>query len=242
MIPVAAFLSFLLLALPAFAQIHCSDGMGPIDRDAPAPMSAFEFTQAVAAKEVTLAKAFAKFAYRVEVSVQTVKEGAVDGDFHQVADVGFDDTGARVAKPADPAVDTLSRFKLSKRDVDTFVSAPPFALTPDVLAEKDAVYSGRQQIGDYSPSVFDLLPRNDQAPLHGFVGRVWVWPGKSAVLRSCGRSTAYPIAPMRYEIRRERVGEENWFPALIRADEDVRTDDNPVHLRVNVKYSGYKAR
>ena len=63
-----------------------------------------------------------------------------------------------------------------------------------------------------------------------------------AVLRSCGRSTAYPIAPMRYEIRRQRVGEEYWFPASIRADEDARTDDNPVHLRVNVEYSDYKAR
>lgn len=242
MIPVAVFLSFLLLTLPAVAQVHCNEGMEPIDRDASSSMSAFEFTHAVAAKEVTLAKALTKFGYRAEVNVQTVKDDAVDGEFRQIFDVLFDDNGARVARPVEVASNTLSRFKLSEKDVDTLVSAPPFALTPDVLAEKDAVYSGRQQIGRYSPSVFDLLPRNDQAPLHGFIGRVWVWPSKSAVLRSCGRSTAYPIAPMRYEIRRQRVGEEYWFPASIRADEDVNADDRPVHLRVNVEYSDYKAR
>jgi hypothetical protein len=242
MILVAVFLSFLLLTLPAVAQVDCNEGMEPIDRDASSSMDAFEFTHAVAANEVIFAKALARFGYRVEVNVQTVKDDTVDGDFRQVFDVLFDDRGARIAKPVDVATNTLSRFKLSDKDVDTFVSVPPFALTPDVLAEKDAVYSGRQQIGDYSPSVFDLLPRDDQAPLHGFVGRVWVWPSKSAVLRSCGRSTAYPIAPMRYEIRRQRVGEEYWFPSSIRADEDARTDGNPVHLRVNVEYSDYKAR
>jgi hypothetical protein len=242
MIPAAVFLSFLLLTLPAVAQVNCNEGMEPIDRDAPSSMSAFEFTHAVADKEVTLAKALAKFGYRVEVNVQTVMDDSVDGEFRQTFDVLFDDNGARAAMPVDAATNTLSRFKLSSKDVDTLVSAPPFALTPDVLAEKDAVYSGRQQIGQYSPSVFDLLPRNDQAPLHGFIGRVWVWPSKNAVLRSCGRSTAYPIAPMRYEILRQRVGEEYWFPASIRADENVHSDGSPVHLRVNVEYSDYKAR
>ncbi len=242
MLPAAAFFSFLLLALPAIAQVDCNAGMGPIDRDAPSSMSALEFTHTVAAKEAALARALPKFGYKVDVSVQTVKDDAVDGEFHQAFDVAFDENGVRTAKPVAPATNTLSRFQLSAKDADTFVNAPPFALTSDVLTEKDAVYSGRQQIGDYSPSVFDLLPRNEQAPLRGFIGRVWVWPGKSAILRSCGRSNAYPIGPMRYEIRRERVGEENWFPARIRADEDVSVDEKPVHIRVNVMYSDYKAR
>ena len=35
MIPAAVFLSFLLLTLPAVAQVNCNEGMEPIDRDAP---------------------------------------------------------------------------------------------------------------------------------------------------------------------------------------------------------------
>jgi hypothetical protein len=242
MTPAAAFISVLLLTMPAFAQVDCNEGMQPIENDASSPMSALKFTHTVAAREAVFAKAFANFGYAVEVDVATVQGDAVDGAFHQTFVVAFDASSGRVAKPVQPAINTLSRLQLSSKDIDTLVNAPPFALTSDILTEKDAVYSGRQQLGDHKASVFDLLPRNDQAPLRGFIGRVWVWAGKSAVLKSCGRSAGSPIAPMRYEIVRGQVADENWFPTMIRADENVRIGDNAVHVRVNVKYSDYKAR
>ena len=242
MTPIAVLVSVLLLALPAFAQVDCNQGLEPIDRDASSQMSALEFTQSIAAKEATLAKAFTTFGYRVDVGIQTLQGDTVDGDFHQISEVSFDNVGTRGAKAVEPPVNTLKRLQLSAKDIDAFVMAPPFALTSDVMAEKDVVYSGRQRMADHNPSVFDLLPRNDQAPLRGFIGRVWVRAFKGGVLRTCGRAAAYPIGPMRYEIRREQVGEDNWFPVLIRADENVRPDDNPVHVRVTVKYSNYKAR
>lgn len=242
MIHIAVLVSFLLLALPAFAQVDCNQGLEPIDRDAPSQMNALEFTRAIAAKEATGAKAFPTFGYRVDVNIQTLQGDTVDGDFHQTSDVGFDNIGTRAAKPVAPVVNTLSRLQLPAKDIDAFVMAPPFALTSDVMAEKDVVYSGRQRTADHNPAVFDLLPRNDQAPLRGFIGRVWVRAGVGGVLRTCGRAAAYPIGPMRYEIRRGQVGDDNWFPVLIRADENVRPDDNPVHVRVTVKYSNYKAR
>jgi len=239
---IAVLVSLLLLALPAFAQVDCNEGLEPIDRDASSPMSALEFTRSIAAKEATLAKAFTTFGYRVEIGIKTLQGDTVDGDFHQTSDVDFDNAGARTAKAVEPKVNTLSRLQLSDKDIDAFVMAPPFALTADVMAEKDVVYSGRQRMADHNPSVFDLLPRNDQAPLRGFIGRVWVRAVRGGVLRTCGRAAAYPIGPMRYEIRREQVGEDNWFPVLIRADEDVRLGDNAVHVRVNVKYANYKTR
>ena len=242
MTPVAVFTSVLLLAAPALAQIDCTQGMAPIDRDAPSSMSALEFTRAVSAKEAAFAKAFAGFGYMAEVSVETLQGDTVDGAFHQTFVVASDGSGARTAKPQGPATNTLTRLKLAEKDIDALVTAPPFALTSDVVAEKDAVYSGRQQVGDHKASVFDLLPRNDQAPLHGFIGRVWVWTSRRAVLKSCGRAASFPIAPMRYEIVRAQVAGEDWFPLLMRADEDVRLGEAPVHIRVNVKYSDYKAR
>lgn len=242
MMHAVTFLSLLFLALPAVAQVDCNEGMEPIDRDAPSRMSAPEFTRTVSAKEAALAKAFANYGYKVDVSVETVRGDAIDGAYRQTFNVGFDDTGTRVTKPVDPAVNTLSRLQLTRKDIDALVTAPPFALTSDVLAEKDVVYSGRQRFDAHNASVFDLLPRNEQAPLRGFVGRVWVWAGKAAVLRSCGRSAAYPVGPIRYEIRREQVDEDNWFPVLMRADEDLHPGDNPVRIRVNVEYSDYKAR
>ncbi len=242
MTPVAVFTSVLLLAAPALAQIDCNQGMPPIEKDAASSMSALDFTHAVSAKEAAFAKAFAGFGYTVEINVETLQGDAVDGAFHRTFVVASDASGARVAKPEGPATNTLTRLQLSEKDIGTLATAPPFALTSDVVAEKDAVYSGRQKLDDHKASVFDLLPRNDQAPLHGFIGRVWVWAGRSVVLKSCGRAAHFPIAPLRYEIRRGRVADENWFPVLMRANENVRIGDRAVHVRVNVKYSNYKVR
>ena len=242
MTPAAAFVALLLLVAPAFAQVDCNNGMQPIDIRAASPMSAPDFIRSVAAKEAAFAKAFAAFGYTADVSIQTLQGDQVDGELHQVSTVTFDTAGMRVAKAGGSPTNTLSRLKLSNKDVDSFVLAPPFALTSEMIAERDAVYSGRQQVGDHDASVFDLLPRNETAPLHGFAGRAWVWSGESAVLKTCGRSSSLPVGPIRYEVQRIQVAGDNWFPALIRADETTRVGDADVHVRVTVTYADYKAR
>jgi hypothetical protein len=242
MIRVAALLSVLAFTAPALAQVNCNEGLQPIDNDASSVMSAPQFIHSVAAKEAAFAKAFSGFTYKADVTVQTLEGDTVDGELHQVSAVTFDPAGVRVSHTLQPPTNTLKRVTLSPKDLDTFVMSPPFALTGDTLAERDAVYSGRQQIGDHNASVFDLLPRNDRAPLHGFAGRTWVWAGQSAILKTCGRNSSLPIGPMRWEVQRSQVAGENWFPVLIRADEPTRIGDKDVHVRVLVKYADYKAR
>ena len=247
MLPAAAFVSLLLLSVSAFAssafaQVDCNEGMAPIDNTADSQMSAPDFIRSVAAKESAFAKAFAGFGYTADVSVQTLQGNTIDGELHQVSMVAFDPAGVRVVKSDGAPTNTLSRLKLSNREIDSFVLAPPFALTTEAIAERDAVYSGRQQVGDHNASVFDLLPRNDQAMLRGFSGRAWVLASQSAVLKTCGRSSNLPIGQIRYEVERVQVAGDNWFPALIRADETMRVGGEDVHVRVTVKYADYKAR
>ncbi|MBS0517407.1 MAG: hypothetical protein JSR90_01875 [Proteobacteria bacterium] len=240
MFRIAPPLAVLLLAMPAFAQINCTEGMAPIDSAAPSRMSPVEFTHAIATTETAFAKAFANYGYTAEIDVQTVQGDTVDGAFHRKVVVGFDAFG-RVVKTIEAPPSTLTRLQLSEKDIELLVT-PPFAVTIDNMAEKDAVYSGRQPLGDHNASVFDLLPRNDQAPLRGFIGRVWVWTSKNIVLKTCGRSTSFPVGPYRYEVVRGQVGEENWFPVLIRADEEIQSGDNSFRVRVTAKYSDYAAR
>jgi hypothetical protein len=243
----AAFPSLLLLFVSAFAplafaQVDCNEGMPPIDNSADSQMSAPDFLRSVAAKESAFAKAFSGFGYTADVSIQTLQGETVDGELHQVSTVAFDPAGMRIATARGTQTNTLSRLKLSTRDIANFVLAPPFALTTDAIAERDTVYSGRQQVGEHNASVFDPLPRNDVAPLRGFAGRAWVFVGQSAVLKTCGRSSNLPIGQIRYEVERVQVAGDNWFPALIRADETMRVGGEDVHVRVTVKYADYKAR
>ena len=62
---VSFFLAF-VLATSAAAQIRCSDGLEPIDRQADARLSPMDFIRNVTANEVVFAKAFAGFGHKLE--------------------------------------------------------------------------------------------------------------------------------------------------------------------------------
>jgi hypothetical protein len=65
---------------------------------------------------------------------------------------------------------------------------------------------------------------------------------EDAVMRSCGRSSNTPIAPMRVEVVRAPVDDQYWFPTLLRADEEAQIGRDTVHVRLTVKYSNYRPR
>jgi hypothetical protein len=231
----------LLLTLPASAQIKCSDGMEPLDRSAESRTSAQDFIKEVATNEVVFSRAYASFGYKAEIDVKTLLGDTVDGEYRRVSTVDFDANGQRRETVIEGPTNTLTRLKLGEHDFDTLREA--FTLTAAKVSDNDIVYSGRQQIGDINAAVFDLLPRKEVADVRGFEGRVWVRVRDSAIMRSCGRSSAAPIGPLRFESIRMLVADKYWFPALIRADEDARVgQEEKVHVRVTVKYSDYKAR
>jgi hypothetical protein len=230
----------LALAAPAWAQIDCAKDLAPIDRDAESRMSAQDFVRAVAAKEAVFAKALGNYGYMLEAVVETLTGDTVDGEYHQVSRLSFDKSGPKRTDILTP-VNTLQRIKFVDRDVDALRDA--FTLRADRVATGDIVYSGRQRIGEINASLFDVLPRNPSGEVRGFVGRTWVRAREDAVMRLCGRSSASPIAPLRFEVVRAVVDDQYWFPVSIRADEDARIGkDNTVHVRVTVTYSNYKAR
>jgi hypothetical protein len=230
-----------LLAAPAaFAQVDCDAGLDKLEASANSSMSALGFIHDVAPNEVLFEKAFAGFTYTLDVSLQTLQGDTVDGEFGQVTKVAFDASGARTSTVVQGPVNTLTRLQVVNKDIDALHDA--FAITPDILSDRDVVYSGRQQVGNINASVFDILPRNPQANQRSFAGRVWVRTSENAVIRVCGRVGGGPFGPLRYLVTREQVGTQYWLPSVIRADENVRASSGDVHARVTVKYSDYKAR
>jgi hypothetical protein len=226
-------------AAPAWAEVKCSADLEAVDSGADSRMSAQDFAREVLSKEADFAKAMANFSYKTEALVETLDGDAVDGEFRQVSTLGFGANGPR-REIADGAVNTLKRIKFADRDLDALLDA--FTLTPARVAVGDIVYSGRQRVGRFNASLFDMVPRNASADVRGFQGRVWVRGREDAIMRICGRTASAPIAPMRYLVVRELVAEQYWFPVLIRADEEARIGKETVHVRLTVKYSDYKAR
>lgn len=230
---------FLALAAPAWAQVKCGADLPPIDRDAESRMSAQDFVRALAGKEAAFAKALGNYSYTIDATVETLAGDTVDGEYHQVSLLRFDANGPR-REPILTTVNTLKRIRFADRDVDALRDA--FTLTPDRVSTGDIVYSGRQKVGDINAALFDVLPRNPSAEIRGFEGRAWVRASADAVMRLCGRSSATPIAPLRFEVIRALVDDQYWFPVSIRADEEARVGDEKVRVRVTVTYSNYKSR
>ena len=234
------FLLAVLAPLPAAAQIKCTEGMETIERGAESRMSAQDFIKDVTINETVFAKAFASYGFKVEFSVQSLIGETVDGEYRRASTVDFDDKGERRETVTEGPINTLTRLRVTDRELDRLREA--FTLTAAKVAENDIVYSGRQRIGEINASVFDIEPRNQSADIKGFEGRVWVRARDNAIMHICGRASASPIAPMRFDVTRAAVDEKYWFPVLIRADEDARISGDTVHVRLTAKYSEYKAR
>jgi hypothetical protein len=230
----------LLPASPSIAQIKCSDSMEPIQRDAETRMSTQDFIKDVLTNEEVFTKAYANYSYKLEVSVQTLQGDTVDGEYRRTSTVDFDANGQRRETVTEGPVNTLTRIRITDREIDSLRTA--FVLTAAKVADNDIVYSGRQRIGEIDAAVFDIMPRNQSADIRGFEGRTWVRVRDNAVIHLCGRSNSSPIAPMRYDVERGAIDGKYWFPVQIRADEDARISGDTIHVRLNVKYSDYKAR
>jgi hypothetical protein len=229
-----------LAAPAAYAEVDCDAGLDKLDASANSSMSAVGFIHDVAPNEVVFEKAFANFGYTLDVSLQTLQGDTVDGEFSQVTKVAFDASGARTATIVQGPVNTLKRLQVVDKDIDALHDA--FGITPDILGDRDIVYSGRQMVSNINASVFDILPRNPQANQRSFAGRVWVRTSENAIIRVCGRVGSGPFGPLRYLVTRVQVGTQFWLPSVILADENVRAGAGDVHARVTVKYSDYKAR
>src|SRR5215469_17686228 len=79
-----------LSLLPARAQ------EGPLEETQPQGVTPDEIIKRFAAKETEFAKARDNYTYRQDVKVQTVDGDTVDGEYHEVFDVIFDDKGKRM--------------------------------------------------------------------------------------------------------------------------------------------------
>jgi hypothetical protein len=236
----AILLLALLPAMPAAAQIRCSESMEEIAHDADSRMSSQDFIRDVVTNEQVFAKAYASYGYKVEINVQTLQGDAVDGEYRRTSVIDFGADGQRRETVTQGPVSTLTRIRVGDHEFDGLREA--FTLTASKVSDNDIVYAGRQRIGDINAAVFDIEPRNQSADVRGFEGRVWVRVSENAVIHSCGRTSGSPIAPLRYDVTRAAIDGKYWFPVLIRADEDARISGDTVHVRVTVTYSDYKAR
>lgn len=200
-----------------------------------------------AAKESEFRAARADYVYRQEVRMNEL--GLDDrpvGEFYRVSEINFSESGQRreVIKKFPPS--TLRGVNITPADLEDFGITQPFSLTKEELPNYYVEYVNKERIDEINAYVFDVRPR--QVPKFTpngkrlFSGRIWVDDRDLLIVKTDGKTlpedknNKFP----RFQSYRENIDGKYWFPTYVYADDVLPFENNPVHIRLEIRYTNYK--
>ncbi len=233
----------------ARAQTDCADGNGVLDTNPPKNMTVAELIQKFSAEETKVKEARTHYTYTQDVLVQTLSDkSSVDGQFHEITAVSYDDKGRRLEKVTFGEQSTLRQVQLTQTDFDDIRIFMPWILPADEVAQYNLTYAGQQHVDDLDTYVFHVEPKKEEKGKRYFQGRAWVDTRDFQIVKLCGKSVPDAISrkknqPM--DIRPTFVGYRQlvdgyWFPAYARVDDTLHFGVQAIHLREVLKLTGYK--
>jgi len=237
-----ALLACTLAILPASAQ------EGPLENTPPAGTTPEDIITRFAAKETEFAKARDQYTYRQDVKVQTVDGETVDGEYHEVFDVMFDDKGHRIENVVFAPASSLTKIFMSQEDFQDIRHRLPFVLTAEDLPEYNILYVGQQKEDELECYVFDIAPKKIEGKKRYFQGRVWVDNHDFQIVKTYGKTVPdirekhgnqENLFP-KFTTWRQQIDGQYWFPVYTKADDELHFKMEDVHIKEIVKYEDYK--
>jgi hypothetical protein len=239
-----------LSAVPSFSQ------EGPLDNSTPKGTTPDEIIKRFAEKETEFAKARDQYTYRQDVKVQTLDGETIDGEYHEVFDVIFDDKGKRMENVVFAPQSSLQKIYMSQEDFADIRHRLPFVLTSEDLPEYNILYVGQQQEDELHCFVFDIAPKKIEPKKRYFQGRVWVDDHDFQIVKTYGktvpdlcnnrpcsevkkRSDQENLFP-KFTTWRQQIDGRYWFPVYTKADDELHFNTGDVRIREIVKYEDYK--
>jgi len=232
----------------ATAQTDCAEGNGVLDMTPPKNTTPQELIQKIGTEEAKVKEARAHYTYTQDLMVQTLNGNAVDGQFHEVTTVSYDEKGKRLENVTFAEQSTLRGIVLSAEDMDDVRRFMPWILTPDELPLYNLTYAGQQHVDDLDTYVFHVEPKKEEKDKRYFQGRIWVDNHDLQIVKLCGKSVPEIIRKKKnqpVDVRPTFVGYRQpvdglWFPAYVRVDDTLHFRVDAIHVREILKFTGYK--
>src|ERR1700756_2009968 len=246
------------LALPAcgLAARPASAQEGALESDPPKDTTSDAIIKRFAEKETEFAKARDQYTYRQDVTVETLDGDTVDGQYHEVFDVIFDDKGHRIENVVFAPQSNLTKIYMSQEDMQDIRHRLPFVLTTEDLPEYNILYVGQQQEDELKCYVFDIAPKKIEGKKRYFQGRVWVDDHDFQIVKTYGKTVpdlcnGKPCNEVKrrgdnenlfpkFTTWRQQIDGLYWFPVYTKADDELHFNTGDVHIREIVKYEDYK--
>jgi hypothetical protein len=235
----------------AQAQTDCLEGGSVLDTAPPQGISPEELIQKFVKNEDRVAAARSHYKFTQDVLVQTMNDKAVDGQFHQIANVSYDEKSRRIENVSFAEQSTLRGIEISDADLDDIRTFMPWILTSDQAPQYNLSYAGKQHVDDLDTYVFRVEPKTLEKNKRYFQGRIWVDDRDLEVVKLCGKSVPEAIARKKkkknqpVEVRPSFVAyrqivDGNWLPAYARVDDTLHFAVESIHVREIVKFTGYQ--
>ncbi len=238
-----------LFGASAQAQTDCAEGDGVLDTAAPKTMTVPEVIQKFTAQETKVKQARDQNTYTQDVMVQTLGDkGEVDGQFHEISTISYEDKGKRSEKVTYAEQSTLRGVQLTQEDIEDIRVFMAWILTTDEVAQYNLTYAGQQHVDDLDTYVFHVVPKKEEKNKRYFQGRIWVDNRDFQIVKLCGKSVPDAARPKKnkpMDIRLTFVGYRQlvdglWFPAYAKVDDTLHFMAQSIHLREVVKLKDYK--
>ncbi|MGH9497479.1 MAG: hypothetical protein ACRD3B_20950, partial [Candidatus Sulfotelmatobacter sp.] len=186
--------------------------------------------------------------YTQDVLARTLDEKSVTGQFHEIAQISYDDKGKRVEKVSFSEQSTLQDIQLSAEDFDDIRVFMPWIFTSDDLPQYTVSYSGQQHVDDIDTYVFHVEPKTEEKNRRYFQGRVWVDTRDLQVVKLCGKSVPDQVRPKKHQpldirptfVAYRQIVDGNWFPVYAKVDDTLHFGTSSIHIREIVKFTNYK--
>jgi hypothetical protein len=247
----------LCLVFTGFAALPLIAQEGALISDPPKDTTPDEIIKRFAAKETEFAKARDQYTYRQDVVVETKDGDTVDGQYHEVFDVMFNDKGQRIENVVFAPQSSLTKIYMSQEDMEDIRHKLPFVLTDPELPEYDILYVGQQQEDELHCYVFDIAPKKIEPKKRYFQGRVWVDDHDFQIVKTYGKTVpdlcgGKPCAASKrhdsdnenlfpkFTTWRQQIDGQYWFPVYTKADDELHFKLQDVHIVEIVKYEDYK--
>lgn len=201
-----------------------------------------------AAREKEFKQAREEYTWTQTVKVQTLEGNTVDGQYEEIFDVVFDDSGKRIEQIKYAPQNTLTRIDMTREDFDDIEKRMPFTMTTDDVPAYNVKYLGQQQEDELNCYVFDLSPKKIEKNERYFEGRIWVDDHDFQIVKTYGKNVPDLVKPKRGEENlfprfttwREQIDGKYWFPTYTKVDDILHFSMGDVHIRQVVKYENYK--
>lgn len=246
----------LTLLACAFTALPLAAQEGPLDTAPPKDITPDEIIKRFADKETEFAKARENYTYRQDVKVQTLEGDTVDGEYHEVFDVLFDDKGKRLEQVVFAPQSSLQKIYMSQEDMQDIRHRLPFVLTDQEIPEYNILYVGQQQEDELHTFVFDIAPKKIEGKKRYFQGRVWVDDHDFQIVKTYGKTVpdlcnGRPCNEVKkhgdqenlfpkFTTWRQQIDGAYWFPVYTKADDELHFKTEDVHIKEIVKYEDYK--